>query len=86
MSNQIPTVGRIVNAVIKSKLGELVTRPAIVVRPWGSTPNAALNAQVFCDGDGGIANDGLPNVVWKTSLTFDPTGAKESSWHWPARV
>lgn len=85
MQTLIPTIGRVVNAVIRNAHGELVTRPAIVVRPWGSTPNAALNAQVFCDGDGSKANDGLPNVVWKTSLTHDPSGQAESSWHWPAR-
>lgn len=84
-----PAIGRIVHAVITDKRGNQVTRPAIIVRTWpdqdGGTASY-VNAQVFCDSDGATNyNDGLPNVVWKTSLTFDPTGKLPTSWHWPAR-
>lgn len=74
-----PTIGRTVHVVLRDKRGELITRPGIIVRVWaGST---GVNAQVFTDD----SNDGLPGVLWKTSLVYDEAGLLESSWHWPPR-
>lgn len=88
MNNPVPTVGRIVHATIKNAKGKLVVRPAIIVQVWGESPTAAINVQVFCDSSASepAYNDGLPNVVWKTSLTHaaEP-GVMESSWSWPPR-
>lgn len=85
MNTPVPTTGRIVNAVIKNARGELITRPAIIVRTWGEQ-SFSVQAQVFTDGNGDPAtNDGLPNVVWKSSLQYCETPI-ENSWHWPARA
>ena len=81
----IPTIGRIVYAVFMNNHGQAVTRPAIVVHVWGTTADAALNAQVFTDGNGTPSNDGTQNVIWKTSLAHDPEGKALNSWHWPKR-
>jgi hypothetical protein len=81
-----PTIGRIVLAVIQDSMGALITRPAIIVRVWGETPDAAINVQVFCDGNGRAGeNDGLPACYWVTSLAHDPTGKANHSWHWPVK-
>jgi hypothetical protein len=89
MNNPVPTVGRIVHATIRNAQGALVVRPAIIVQVWGQSPTAAINVQVFCDSSTSepAYNDGLPNVVWKTSLTHaaEP-GVMESSWSWPPRA
>lgn len=83
---QLPTTGRIVLAVVRVH-GELVIRPAIIVRIWpvADTVETTVQAQVFMDGDGGISNDGMPNCVWKSSLQYDETAQSEHSWHWPTR-
>lgn len=90
---QIPSVGRIILAVISIREGafaELVTRPAIIVRTWpGEKINevtGAVNAQVFMDGDGETSNDGTPNCLWRSSLQYDETGKGAHTWHWPPRV
>jgi hypothetical protein len=85
--NQKPTIGRIVLATIKDARGTLITRPAIIVRTWpGPTAgevSPAVQAQVFTDGNGNPdCNDGLPAVVWKTSLRFDENGESEDTWRW----
>lgn len=85
--NTPPTIGRIVLATIRDAKDALVVRPAIIVRVWGEAPTAAVNVQVFCDGDGGHANDGLHNVVWKTSLGFaEEPGVLALTWSWPPRL
>ena len=89
VANLMPGICRIVVAVIKDSSGRLVERPAIIVRTWSSeekgVPSSSIQAQVFCDGDGGPSNDGLPNLLWKSSLEYDETGRRENSWHWPTR-
>lgn len=89
---QVPSVGRIVNAVVQIHEGahaELVIRPAIIVHVWPvegkGVVETTVQAQVFMDGDGGPSNDGTPNVVWKSSLQYDETGKLPHSWHWPKR-
>lgn len=81
----LPTIGRIVHAVIRDGHNRTTIRPAIIVRVWSDTPAAAINAQVFCDSNGGTDNDALPATVWKTSLIHDPAGLVINSWHWPER-
>lgn len=81
----IPTIGRIVHAVIQDANGAPITRPAIIVRVWGETADAAINVQVFTDSGGRLGeNDGLPNCVWQTSLRHDETALPAvGTWHWP---
>lgn len=87
MSEQLPSVGRIVHYVLPAwmaKGGEC--RPAIIVKIWGAAhPWVACQLQVFMDGDGGPSNDDAPNVVWKTSVVHDPDGAPDT-WHWPEQI
>jgi len=79
---QKPTVGRIVLYSFECK-GEVVTRPAIIVRTWGDTPANPVNLQVFADGDGTPHyNDGLPNVFWKTSI-HQSEGPEADRFHFP---
>ena len=64
-----------------------MVRAAIIVQVWGAAPTAAVNVQVFTDGDGGKFNDAMPNVVWKTSLTFaDEAGTSANTWSWPVKA
>lgn len=73
-------IGRIIHAVIADVRGELVTRPAIITRTWGAQ-TTTVQATVFPD----ATNDGLGEVVGKSSLEFDDTGLAKDSWHWPVR-
>lgn len=85
----IPTVGRIVHATIKDSRGNLVVRPAIIVRVWNDVPTAAVNLQVFADSDAPVTdyNDGLPNVFWVTSAIYQETaGQMEKAWSWPPKA
>lgn len=76
-----PTVGRIVHYTLPAGRGEGQVRPAIVVRIWGGD-HPSIQLQVFTDSD----NDGLPPIVWKTSVTESNTGESElGRWHWPKR-
>jgi len=76
------TVGRIVLYVLPSSKGAGEIRPAIVVRVW---TERSVNLQVFADGDGSAANDGLPATNWITSATLDQAGKMNGTWHWPER-
>jgi hypothetical protein len=85
MVEHIPSVGRIVHYVLRNddrNAGQ--HRPAIITRVWDPVPHAgsAVQLQVFTDG----SNDGLENVVWRTSVMQDATGEHGGSWHWPERV
>lgn len=84
-----PTIGRIVHVVLRDLTGGVIIRPGIVVRTWENADAPIhINAQVFMDGDGRTANDGLPNCVWKTSLIHDENIASPTphTWHWPPRA
>lgn len=78
-SVQAPSVGRVVHFHFKLD-GELVTRPAMIVRVWSDT---CVNLRVFLDGE----NDQRPQPTpdWQTSrlLAAEP---KEGHWSWPPFV
>lgn len=81
MTEQQPTVGRIVIYVTSDAEGEINgTRehPAIVTRNWNEGPledGSCVNLKVLCDG---------PDNLWATSVGYDPEGSPRS-WHWPPR-
>ena len=86
MSRQVPSIGRIVHYVLEHG-GEIHHRPAIIVHVW--SPGHFMGTsqlQVFTDGDGGAYNDGLPNVVWRTSVVQDEAEKKAGTWHFPEYV
>lgn len=77
-----PTVGRVVLYRLKDRYGEIVSRPALVVRVWDRADDVMplVQLQVFADG----SNDGpdyAGGIVWKTSVHYDESGA-EGTWHW----
>lgn len=83
-----PSVGRIVHFVLKDRHGELVHRPAIVVRNWADEGHyvdvEGVQLQVFTDD----TNDGpeyASGLFWATSVHHEEEDKKEYSWHWPER-
>ncbi|MHB1681574.1 MAG: hypothetical protein ACYCYO_01920 [Bacilli bacterium] len=84
-----PSVGRIVHFVLKDRSGELVHRPAIIVRNWADegvyVQEEGVQLQVFTDG----TNDGpeyASGIHWATSVHHDEAADTEHTWHWPERV
>mgnify|MGYP001566341483 CR=1 FL=1 len=83
-----PSIGRIVHVCTTTKAGDIVLRPAIIVRVWpdGSGGVASyVNVQIFMDGDGSDSNDGI-GTQWKSSATYDPDLKNPLTWCWPPRV
>lgn len=91
---RVAQVGYVVGYVMD--VGNFINevRPAIVIHNWsgqvavdpetGQTVHydpGTVQLQVFTDGDGGRYNDGLPNVVWKTSIAYSPD-KRVGTWHW----
>ena len=75
-----PKAGDIVNFVLDDGRNEGEIRPAIIVHVW-DVDNGCSQLQVFTDGDGGSYNDGLPNVIWKTSILHN-SNKETSTWHY----
>lgn len=73
--------GRIVHYVLDEGPGAGQHRPAIVVRNWSDDGAGCVQLQVFTDS----YNDGLENVVWRSSALYNREGAP-GTWHWPERV
>jgi hypothetical protein len=72
-----PTVGRIVEYVLKDRYGKLQIRPAIIVRVWSDT---CVQLQVFTDG----TNDGpdyASGIYWATSV-MRCENKSERTWDW----
>jgi hypothetical protein len=72
-----PTVGRIVEYVLKDRYGELQVRPAIIVRVWS---DECVQLQVFTDG----TNDGpeyASGIFWATSV-LRCEEKNERTWDW----
>lgn len=87
MSEQIPSIGRVVHYVLNEGRNAGDHRPATIVRVWGDQPDSLVNLQVLTDSNAEAnSNDCLPQVLWKTSVSFDSTGEKPQTWHWPERV
>jgi hypothetical protein len=93
---QPPSVGCPVHYVLDAGPSQGQHRPAFIVRVWGedrigtdTLPASGLGTvqlQVLTDSDpGGQLNDQLPQVMWRTSVPHDESGA-EGTWHWPERV
>lgn len=81
----IPSIGRIVHYVLSAHdINKGEHRPAIIVKIFDETPTeqSSVNLQVFTD----ASNDGMANVVWRTSVSQDPTGKALGSWHAPEVV
>lgn len=84
-----PHIGNLVNYVLpaRSLLAHKqhragAVRPAIVVainNAAGPPEQQSLQLQVFTDQD----NDGLPSVLWATSVHHDQEGKAQGTWHWP---
>lgn len=76
-------------------------RAANVVRVWrnGTEPTGCVNLQVLLDGTNdlgamvmqlgstGAASQACERgTYWATSVTYDPTGSRPYTWHWPERA
>lgn len=85
--SQKPSVGRIVHYVLDSGRNVGEHRPAIIVKAWGYPLAGLVQLQVFTDAtnESPGANDALPCPLWATSVSEDPTGEKQRTWHWPER-
>lgn len=85
----VPTIGRIVHYILSAADAAKVNSqrlpdhansadegdvyPMLIVRVWGKTPEAAVNGQVFIDGD---------FTLWVTSATL---GEGPRHYFWPVR-
>lgn len=87
MSDQQPSIGRMVHYVLDSEFknpGE--HRPATIVRIWSG---GFVNLLVQIDGGNDDPRYDAANpqlVKWITSVQFDPTATNLRSWHWPEFV
>lgn len=93
----VPSIGRIVLVNIGRNTASAHDtethhwRPALVVRVWGTTPEAAINVHLFLDdfNDAGCEYlldnkiDALVPNVYRTSLI---PGEGVGNWKWPPRV
>jgi hypothetical protein len=84
LSEQEPSIGRVVHYVLDSGPYKGEHRPAFIVRCWAAD---LVNLQVFPDSNAeGTSNDCLPVPLWATSRKYDATGELPGTWHWPDRV
>lgn len=76
-----PTIGRIVHFHFHDAVGNLVTRPAMIVRVWN---DSEVNLQVFTDG----GNDGIDQAsgLWKRAQVPYHHEIRAGSWRWPPRA
>lgn len=84
-----PSPGRIVEIAFKhAESGDVVRRPAVVVRTWGTPdkPSALVNVKVFLDDKNDwyltnpmtgqiLAADSTKDPLWLTSVEYDSDGA-----------
>ena len=86
---QRPSVGRVVHYILNEGRNMGQHRPALIVNVWAdppesATPQTACQLQVFTDsGEDKAFNDGLPQVLWKTSVL---QGTAPGTWPWPEHV
>lgn len=87
MSEQVPSIGRIVHYVLDAGPKQGEHRAAVIVRVWGDKPTSAVNLLVFVDGSNDYyRNQGPePLIIWRTSkIRSDDFGL--DTWHWPEYV
>lgn len=84
MTEQVPSIGRVVHFVLDIGRSKGEHRPAIIVRIWDvdPKPESLCQLQVFTDDN----NDGLPPVLWATSVHQDAETKAPRTWHWPEFV
>lgn len=92
MSNQTPTVGRIVHYTLPNG----VVRPAMIVQVW-SPGTGCSNLHVHVDGTNDLHHDSdgyrthvtaeecARGIAWRTSVQCSDE-PKPGYWHWPAFV
>lgn len=78
MIPSVVKVGDIVGYVLAEGDFQGEIRPGIVVHVWSPE---TVQLQVFTDGDGSNSNDGLDNVIWKTSVSFNKDTSVRGTWH-----
>lgn len=88
MSEQIPSIGRVVHFVLDTGPNRGQHRPAQIVRAWGERPDSVVNIQVLTDSNPAdpTQNDCLPCPMWRTSVRKDDSGEVPGTWHWPEFV
>lgn len=82
MTNQIPSVGRVVHYVAYGTPGGEfpagVHRAAIITEIYG--PQESPSSSV------GLCVINPTGLFFKASIAFDPTGQAPGTWHWPEYV
>lgn len=86
---QAPSVGRVVHFHFHDEGGNVVTRPALIVRTWDPAKYAAyqndqVNLRVFLDGANDNQGTGGP-ADWQTSIPRSDE-PKAGCWSWPPHV
>lgn len=68
-----PVIGDMVNYVLPTGRNKGAIRPAIIVRTWGSSPQSAVQLQVFTDGtnDFDTGTPGSNGLLWATSVPYN---------------
>ncbi len=80
-------VGDIVNYVLPTGRNKGEIRPAIIVRKWGTSPESAVQLQVFTDGTNDYHEPnqhGSNGIMWATSVRHNEN-KEEGTWHWPEK-
>jgi hypothetical protein len=80
MSEQKPSVGRIVHYTPLSDGNKGQPYPAVITHVWGDT---CVNLNVLNDGSFTLEGDECPTSV---TLAADPTKPSPRSWCWPQRA
>jgi hypothetical protein len=81
--------GDLVAYVLPSGHSTGQTRPALVVRVWGTLAPAQtppVNLQVFTDGTNDFSHSqpgALTGLIWATSVPYDQAEQRPGTWHWP---
>jgi hypothetical protein len=82
MSQQKPSIGRIVHYVLPDGRHPGEVRAAIITRVWGDT---CVNLQVFIDGKNDYDDPQNIDHTWKTSAILG-SETQSGHWFWPPFV
>lgn len=74
---------------LKERNGQIVDRPAKIVRVWRGADqnpqaNGLVNLAVFVDGANDVNGLSGAPVIWATSIEYSTNTDRASTWHWPA--